>query len=564
MEPQMRGRNYSFRDYFRATRRTGKPYISKPFFSTQHSAHPIVMFTAPVFDSKGSLVAIVAGSLDLLKENFLGGLSSVRVGQGGYLCLYGSDGTVLLQPDRSRLLRSHVPVGVSRQSDRGVDGFEGTRETVDARGIPSLSSFKHLQSVGWILACNFPLREAYAPIARARHYFLLGLALLAGIFFPATWFFLRRMTSPLEAFTEHVRRIADGETGWIPVPVGSPDELGTLAEVFNQMLTEMKSRKKAVKEQKEFAEKLLQNAAAPIFVIDSRHRVLIWNRACELLTGLKRGELKGTESHWRGFYDHPCSCLVDLAVDDSPENWPEHYASQPPARLPEGGLQAEGWRTCVDGRKKYLIFRAAPIRNEYGEIVAGIETLEDITAQKEAEKRMEVMAHFDLLTGLPNRALFFDRLGRELSAAARFGDKLALLYVDLDGFKQINDGAGHDVGDRVLVEVAGRLQRCIRACDTVARLGGDEFGVILARLDHERGARVAAERILESLVEPLTPGTGAPLVGASIGISFYPEHGDDADTLLKKADTAMYHVKANGKNHSRFFVESGQLRAGEA
>ncbi len=101
--------------------------------------------------------------------------------------------------------------------------------------------------------------------------------------------------------------------------------------------------------------------------------------------------------------------------------------------------------------------------------------------------------------------------------------------------------------------VAGRLQRCIRACDTVARLGGDEFGVILARLDHERGARVAAERILESLVEPLTPGTGAPLVGASIGISFYPEHGDDADTLLKKADTAMYHVKANGKNHSRFF-----------
>jgi diguanylate cyclase (GGDEF)-like protein len=554
-EAHLWGKDYSYREYYRKTVRTGRPYISKPFFSTQEHGHPIMMLTAPIPARDGGMAAMLTGSLDLLGENFLARMVEHRIGGSGYLYLFDSEGAIILHPDRERILSSDVPAGANRLFDLAMKGFEGSGETVDFHGEQALSSFKRLRSTNWILGANYPLADAYAPIAQARRYFLAGLASMLVLSTLTVWLFMRHLTLPLRQITAQAREIAEGKSVMVPLPVASRDEIGILAGAFNRMLTEIGQQQRAVKEQKEFAENLIRHSAAPAFVIDHHHRVLFWNSACEELTGVKADEVKGSDGHWRAFYNHPRPCLADFVVSGQKEALPDRYETYARSPLVEEGLQAEGWRMMADGRQRYLIFSAAPIRNREGAIVAAIQTLEDLTERKEAEKRLEHLARFDSLTGLPNRVLFFDRLEQGLASASRYKHCLALLYIDLDGFKKINDSAGHDVGDRVLVEVAKRLKGCIRGSDTAARIGGDEFTVILTQVAGEKEIAMVAGRILDALSAPLLLGSCALSVGASIGISLFPENGGDGDALMKKADVAMYQSKAEGKSRFRLYSE---------
>ncbi len=179
----------------------------------------------------------------------------------------------------------------------------------------------------------------------------------------------------------------------------------------------------------------------------------------------------------------------------------------------------------------------------------------DITDRKLAAQRLEQLAHFDPLTGLPNRTLFFDRLDQAFLQAKRYKNTLALLYVDLDRFKEVNDSLGHDIGDLVLKEVAERMRNAVRLCDTVARMGGDEFTIILTRVNEGPNAAIVAEKIIAALQKPIMAGGFECSVGASVGISTFPDEGDSAATLLKKADTAMYLAKKQGRSRYCFYVE---------
>ena len=179
----------------------------------------------------------------------------------------------------------------------------------------------------------------------------------------------------------------------------------------------------------------------------------------------------------------------------------------------------------------------------------------DITARKLAEEKIQVLAFSDALTKLPNRRLLQDRLTQALASARRQEGRVALLFLDLDRFKNINDSLGHSVGDLFLQEVAGRLERATRELDTVARVGGDEFLILLTGLKDVTDAAVAAERLMDAMTAEFVV-QGHPLnIGCSLGISIFPEHGTDAETLIKNADTAMYSAKENGRNGFRFFTE---------
>ena len=176
--------------------------------------------------------------------------------------------------------------------------------------------------------------------------------------------------------------------------------------------------------------------------------------------------------------------------------------------------------------------------------------------EREAQRRIEYLAHFDTVTGLPNRALLADRLAQELARARRSSQEFAVLLFDLDGFKDVNDTWGHAAGDRVLAAVAERARHCVRASDTVGRLGGDEFLAILPETS-AAGAGGVAEKLRESLAAPYVLDGATAQLSASIGVSLYPDHGEDAQSLQRAADAALYTAKREGKNRTAFAPMSG-------
>lgn len=207
-----------------------------------------------------------------------------------------------------------------------------------------------------------------------------------------------------------------------------------------------------------------------------------------------------------------------------------------------------------DGTLFWEMASISPISDESGKVSHYVAVKEDITERKELRDRLEQMAQFDMLTGLPNRRMFLDRLAQSVAIAKRSGQRFGLLFVDLDGFKRINDTYGHDAGDRVLKTVAARLSACIRISDTAGRIGGDEFTVILGTLANYSDAGQVAEKILAALRRPITlPDGRQDAIGSSIGISVFPEDAQDGDGLLATADDAMYQVKHNGKNNYYFY-----------
>jgi diguanylate cyclase (GGDEF)-like protein/PAS domain S-box-containing protein len=190
-------------------------------------------------------------------------------------------------------------------------------------------------------------------------------------------------------------------------------------------------------------------------------------------------------------------------------------------------------------------------------------TVRDITDRKAAEERVRYLAYYDALTGLPNRTLLQDRLEKALASARRRKDKLALLFLDLDRFKDINDSVGHSVGDLLLQEIGERLKTWGREQDTIARLGGDEFMIMVTEVRDATDAAVAAERLMDEMTAEFVVQGHSFSVNCSLGISIFPEHGADSETLIKNADAAMYSAKENGRNNFRFFTEEMNARVVE-
>ena len=236
-----------------------------------------------------------------------------------------------------------------------------------------------------------------------------------------------------------------------------------------------------------------------------------------------------------------------------------------------GPFSHEGRIRGFDGRLRVVYHQASAQRDADGRVVRVCGTLQDITLRREAEEKIRRLAHYDSLTGLPNRQYYGDQLERAVAQARRKNEQLATLFMDLDRFKRVNDTLGHAAGDALLKEAARRLRRCVRESDelarsgaeagesehgnTVARLGGDEFTATLLDLRHPHDAAKVAQRILQALSLPFVIDGNELVVTASVGIAVFPVDGDDAETLLKNADTAMYGAKEIGKNAYRFFTQ---------
>jgi diguanylate cyclase (GGDEF)-like protein/PAS domain S-box-containing protein len=214
-----------------------------------------------------------------------------------------------------------------------------------------------------------------------------------------------------------------------------------------------------------------------------------------------------------------------------------------------------------DGAEAPIEDSAAPIHDRHGQVTGAVMVFHDVSGARATTLRMAYLAQHDSLTDLPNRILFSDRLSEAMTLASRYRRQLAVLFLDVDRFKHINDSLGHDIGDRLLQSIAQRLLGCVRASDTVSRQGGDEFVILLSELTHAEDATVCADKILETLRAPHRIDEYDVQVTASIGIVTYPDDGTDCETLMKHADFAMYHAKDNGRDNRQFFKRDLNLRA---
>jgi diguanylate cyclase (GGDEF)-like protein/PAS domain S-box-containing protein len=356
------------------------------------------------------------------------------------------------------------------------------------------------------------------------------------------WLERRRYTIAL-AFACGALAVVDfllGRKGddWITASIGAGTAFLTIAIVTSVGLMRLRAERELLYVRK-IALTTLRSLGDAVITINNQGRVRFVNRAAERLLAVRRSEAIG----------RPLDEV--FRVDEA------KATRAPLLELVERGDAApvEGLLHVHDGHRKPVEVTRTVIQTRSGEVFGHVLVFRDISARKEHEESMRRMAYRDELTGLPNRTALADRLQLELAHARRNREALALLYIDLDGFKAINDRYEHAVGDSLLMRVAERMRSVLRAGDTIARIGGDEFVVLLPSVTGAADARRVGGKLLDVLRQPMDCLGHQIGVHASVGIALYPKDGEEADTLMRRADKAMYRAKQLGRG--RVEVHSG-------
>jgi len=331
-----------------------------------------------------------------------------------------------------------------------------------------------------------------------------------------------------------------------PLPNASHDEIGDLIDGFNRLLVTLGEREEALQTTLNFQQVLMDAVPSPLFYKNADGIYIGCNKAFEQYLGMSREQLIGK-----------------TVYDVAPPDLATRYDVADRELLANPGVQT--YETSVvyaDGARHNVIFHKATFSGVDGQVAGQIGVLLDITERKVAEDKIKYLAFYDHLTGLPNRRLFNDRLQQAMAASKRNSQYGALMFLDLDNFKPLNDQHGHAVGDLLLIEAADRLKASVREMDTVARFGGDEFVVMLAELGASPEAAAAqatlvGEKIRTALAAPyqLTAKNeeagSTPIVHrctVSIGAALFLDHESNRGDILKRADTAMYQAKSGGRN----------------
>jgi diguanylate cyclase (GGDEF)-like protein/PAS domain S-box-containing protein len=301
----------------------------------------------------------------------------------------------------------------------------------------------------------------------------------------------------------------------------------------------------------EAAHVTLDSMGEAVVRMDIRANVTYLNRIAEKMTGWSREEALGRPiGDVLRIVDAASGAVVGSSVESLLQE--------------EQNAKATGYSNHVlvrrDGLKRSIENTVAVTRDRDRGVTGAVIAFHDVSAARSRTLELTHMAQHDPLTHLPNRVLFNDRLAQALALAERQGNQLAVIFIDLDGFKKVNDSVGHEMGDKLLQSVAGRLIASVRRTDTVCRRGGDEFVILLSQVEHAQDAEFSARKILRSLAAPHMIDNKSLDISASIGGSTYPRDGEDAETLLNKADTAMYEAKQHGRNNYQFFRPAMQAR----
>lgn len=372
-----------------------------------------------------------------------------------------------------------------------------------------------------------------------RFFVPLLLVLIAVVLFLVTRMLkrvMRSVTLPLEELHETAQALVDDAYASKRATKRSDDEIGELVDVFNRMLDNLASENLALQSSENRFRTLTSNAPIGIFQLDADGNLVYANERWYKITGTHLGA---------GAWDNHESRIVKDDLDLYRSSWER-------ARQKSQSVLVEYRYHSDNGVEKFLMENVAPLTAGLG-MEGMIGTLADVTELKNAQKELEKLAFYDPLTGLPNRRFFVDLLGFGLAKAKRSLAKAAVLMLDMDNFKRVNDLLGHSGGDQLLQQQAQRIRAAVREQDAVSRMGGDEFTIMLAPVNEISEVTSLAKRVLDAVNLPITVGAHTIEVGASIGVALYPTDGDKAEDLMRNADMALYEAKGSGRNRVNFF-----------
>jgi diguanylate cyclase (GGDEF)-like protein/PAS domain S-box-containing protein len=474
------------------------------------------------------------------------------------------DGRVLFHSDPKRMggkvggsLESAVRSGeqsVVNTSFRGADNI--------ATVVPVLVRGEHLASVIVVVPYAHLREEIVEVVVQGAIVGALVLAIGIAILLATLSAFVGK---PLGRLAGTVERIRSGEAGFSErVPAGGRDEIGVLIDGFNGLLEHIQKRDKQLVSLEELkrSEASLAHAQSLARVGNWEWRTgggaVFWSEEVYRILGLERGSVVPS---------------LEAALARVPEDDRAQVAAAFETMLKgDGELHNVEHRVVhPDGSERVVLSHAEVVRDGEGRAILVRGTAQDVTERKQIESKIRALAYFDSLTGLPNRLQFKEQVVRALRQAGRDHSHVAVMFLDLDRFKEVNDSLGHPVGDELLKAVAVRLGKCVRGGDEVgrhageghamARLGGDEFTVLLTGLAHAENAAKVASRIVAEMARPFAIEGHELFVTASLGIAVHPEDGGDVDTLLRNADVAMYSAKDSGRNNYKFYSSELNARA---
>ncbi|MBI4937063.1 MAG: EAL domain-containing protein [Nitrosomonadales bacterium] len=543
---------------FRESRMTLESSIS----DLEHYApsnEPATFVSAPVIRD-GRLLGVVAFQLDSQRiyQISMDVIGLGTTGETTLAKLVGPDEAIYIAP-----LRRDPLAAMQRKIDlkagaapilKALAGQYGGGVELDYAGKRVVAAWRYLPELRWGVVVKMDADEVFAPLYRQQEILvksLLALMLFAGAL---AFYFGRRLVLPLKNFALSAGEIAAGNLDK-RVDESRSDEIGVLGRAFNRMTENLQVLTRSLEDRIEertrdlnAANEQLRVAAVTfetheaILITDASANIIRVNRAFTGITGYSQEEVLGKNPR-----------ILSSGRQDK-----AFYAAMWQQLLATDSWSGEVWDKRKSGQiyPKWLTITA--VKDKQGKTTEYVAIFSDITARKKAEDEIRNLAFYDALTGLPNRRLMLDRFRLALSVSARSHQYGAVLFLDMDKFKILNDTLGHDHGDLLLIEVARRIQACVREMDTVARLGGDEFVMLVEEISanaNEASQKVAliAEKIRMSLSAPYQLKDHRYHSSPSIGVCLYRGSGESVDDLLKHADLAMYQAKDSGRNAVRFF-----------
>ncbi|MFD2682001.1 bifunctional diguanylate cyclase/phosphodiesterase [Bacillus seohaeanensis] len=536
--------NVSYLQYSMAFREEKKTYLSNVLTQRNNPTKSLILLSIPVYDDYHQLARVVHLSIHLNKTGLFQSIfQELNIGMDSYAYIVDSKGTLIAHPKRAML-------GVNVRDNPAVKALlnkkSGYMKLVNQFDAEMYSSYQYVPGLKWGIVAQVPVETTYLGMEKFHKFLLMASIIIVILLTMLTAYHSMRTIKPLRKLYEAVDHVAKGDYQASIENISEKDEIGILSRRFNEMISslkvmriELELKEKSLQVQKEFLRKIIDNSPSAIYIMDWEGRYTLANKAFADLLGMTPRDIIGKKED--DF--NPNQEEVDFYLSINREV----IKTKEERFIPEATIFDS------EGNQHWMQVVKVPILEEAGRSHSVLCFATNITERIKNEEKIKFHASHDNLTKLPNRFLFKQCIEQEMELAKVEQSQFAVLFMDLDRFKYVNDHFGHSMGDKLLQAVTARLKENLHERDTIARLGGDEFTVILPTIDDKQQISSIASKLIQALAEPYQIDGQSFVTTTSIGVGVYPNDGEDVETLIKNADTAMYQAKNQGKNTYRFF-----------